>query len=153
MGVQLINPICHVPNIQTEVQYMVNGGDKNVIASYSSQNLVRKITEKYDKQINVALLSKRKGNIIFSCVLSVDDARAKLIKDTNQFRDDETIGRAALLLNAQILQLPKSKTPNPASVQNLKECASQIPRPLNVFFRCLHNDLQEDNSTDSCNHK
>ena len=35
------------------------------------------------------------------------------------------------------MHLSKTRTPNPATVQNLKECASEIPEQVDLFFRSL----------------
>ena len=35
------------------------------------------------------------------------------------------------------MKLPKTKTPNPATVQNLKDCAPEMPEQLDLFFRTL----------------
>ena len=50
-----------------------------------------------------------------------------------QYEEDSKLRWAALHLRSQIMQLPKTKTPNPATVQNLKVCPSQ----LDLFFRNL----------------
>lgn len=130
-----------------KVEYITAGGDKDEIESYSAQNLLRKLTDKYVQKICVTLLDQRRGNIIFSSVLTEEDARAKLSDDEDQYKEDEKIRWAALHLRSQILQLPKSKTPNPATVQNLKECSPQIPRQLELFFRCLLNGFKQEDTT------
>lgn len=41
------------------------------------------------------------------------------------------------------MKLPKSKTPDPATVQNLKETAPEIPQQLALFFRTLLGGLTQ----------
>jgi hypothetical protein len=35
------------------------------------------------------------------------------------------------------MKLPKTRTPNPATVQTLKECAPEMPEQLDLFLRSL----------------
>lgn len=41
------------------------------------------------------------------------------------------------------MQLPKTKTPDPATVQNLKESVPDIPQQLDLFFRTLLGGLTQ----------
>ena len=51
------------------------------------------------------------------------------------------------------MQLPKSRTPHPATVQNLKECSSQIPEQLHVFFQYLLGGTSEQNNKEVLDRK
>lgn len=62
---------------------------------------------------------------------------ARFHEDADKYEQDNKLRWAALYLRSQIMQLPKTKTPNPATVQNLKECAPDIPPQLDLFFRSL----------------
>ena len=44
------------------------------------------------------------------------------------------------------MQLPKTKTLDPATVQTLKECAPEIPEQLDLFFRSLLGGIKQTSS-------
>ncbi|XP_041481075.1 uncharacterized protein LOC121428475 [Lytechinus variegatus] len=114
-------------------EYIAAGGEERSIEGYGSQNLLRKVQEKCCQEIKVALVDQRRGNFLYHESHSEDQAR-DLLQDDEENRN---VRWAALHLRTQILKLPKTKTPNPATVQNLKECAIDIPPQLELFFRTL----------------
>ena len=135
-------------------EYVGERGDKDDITSYSRQNLQRKLVEKYGEKLRAVLFDQRKGNIICSSVFTEEDVRIRLNDNVDQYKEDKKIRWAALHLRSQILQLPKSKTADPPSIQNLKECASAIPRQLALFVRWFLNGLKEDDySNEAVNRK
>jgi len=120
-----------------KAEYTSNGGDEADVISYTAQNLLRKLSDNFGQQIITKLADKRRGNFIYSSALTEDDARNRLHDDAEQHEQDNKLRWVALHLRSQIMQLSKSKTPNPATVQNLKECAPEIPAQLDLFFRSL----------------
>lgn len=111
------------------------GGDPGRINSYSAQSLQRKLKEHFGDDITVKLANSRLGNYIYSSALTEEEAFAGLHSEEHE--ENEKIKWVARHLRKQILQLPKSKTPNPANVQNLKESAANIPEQLDLFFKTL----------------
>ena len=93
--------------------------------------------EHLKEKVTIRLVNQRKGNFIFNSVISEDDARNRLHKDAERYEEDNKLRWAALHLRSQIMKLPKTKTPNPATVQNLKDCAPEMPEQLDLFFRTL----------------
>ncbi|KAK6167073.1 hypothetical protein SNE40_021179 [Patella caerulea] len=102
-----------------------------------SQNLLRKIQDKFADQIRVQLADQRKGNYIYSSTLTEVEARAQLCGETDAYEENEKLRWAALHLRSLIMKLPKSKIPDPATVQNPKENTPDIPMQLDLFFRSL----------------
>ena len=68
--------------------------------------------------------------------MSEEDARVQLDQDAVQSEEDK-IKWVAHHLRLQILQLPKTKTPSPTTVEKLKECSPQIPAQLQLFSTTL----------------
>ena len=70
-----------------------------------------------------------------------EDARRLLQENSvnESSKEEQLIRNAALYLRSIIMQIPKSKTPNPTTMNNLKECAPKIPSQLKLFFRYLLN--------------
>ena len=124
-----------------KLQYTSIGGLTSDVANNAAQNLLRKVNVEFGPQINVALADQQKGNFIFSAAVTEDDAKLTLFNDSELQQQDDRLRWAALHLRSVIMQLPKSKTPNPANVQNLKACASEIPRQVDLFFRYLLGDV------------
>ncbi|XP_030837116.1 uncharacterized protein LOC105437992 [Strongylocentrotus purpuratus] len=107
------------------------------IPSYTSQNLMRKIKDHFKDNIKTALADQRRGNFIYCSVLLEEEARARLEEDSIRYEEDSKVRWAALHLRSEILKVPKTNTPNPVTVQNVKECAAKIPAQLDLFFRTL----------------
>lgn len=114
-----------------------DGGNKNEFESYSTQNFTRKLESQFGNKLQKKLLDQRRGNFIYSSSLSEDVATAHLYDDPKSYEEDQKLKCAALHLRSLIIQIPKTKTPNPATVQNLKECAPNIPSQLDMFFRTM----------------
>ncbi len=113
------------------------GGRTEDVSSYASQNLLRKLREKFRDRIGIKLADQRRGNFIFSSTISETDAKANLLKDAEYQQQDDKLIWAARHLRSQIMMLPKSRTPNPVTVQNLKDCAPDVPRQVQLFFETL----------------
>ncbi|XP_048857264.1 uncharacterized protein LOC125724829 [Brienomyrus brachyistius] len=120
-----------------KLEYTSNGGKPEDISSYSSQNLIRKIQDKFAEKIRVQLADQRRGNYICASSLTDEEARSQIFHDAQEHEENEKLRWAALHLRSLIMQLPKSKTPVPATVQNLKESSPDIPKQLDIFFRSL----------------
>ncbi|XP_068200383.1 uncharacterized protein [Palaemon carinicauda] len=118
-------------------EYCSNGGDFKDVASYTPQNLSRKIQGSFGDKICITLADARRGNYIYNASLSQEQGKAQLYDDAREYEENEKLTWAALHLWSQIMQLPKSKTSNPATVQNLKECSPDIPKQVDQFFRTL----------------
>jgi len=110
---------------------------KQVKHVVEAQSDTRKIKEHLKEKVSINLADHRKGNFICSSTISQEDAKARLHEDSRQYEEDNKLRWAALHLRSMIMQLPKTKTPNPATVQNLKECSPEIPAQLDLFFRSL----------------
>ena len=48
-----------------KVEYASSGGDPQDLASYTSQNLIRKIQDKFADKVHIKLADQRRGNFIF----------------------------------------------------------------------------------------
>ena len=83
------------------------------------------------------MLNHRKGNFIHSSDICIEEALSRLHEDAKRYEENSKLVWAAVHLRYQIMHLSKTKTPNPATVQNLKECASEIPEQVKIFFRSL----------------
>ena len=118
-------------------EYTSVGGDGADVQAYTAQNLTRKVKDHFKEEIAIKLADHRKGNFIYSSALPEEDAKARLHEDSKRYEQDNKLRWAALHLRSLIMQLPKTKTPNPATVQHLKECATEIPAQLDLFCRCL----------------
>ncbi len=81
-------------------------------------------------KITITLLDNRKGNIIHTSGISTEEAVSHLQEDGKWYEENSKLMWAALHLRSQIMQLS-------ATVQNLKECASEIPEQVDLFFRSL----------------
>ena len=70
-----------------------------------------------------------------------EDARRLLQENrvNESSKQEQLIRYAAMHLRSIIMQIPKSKTPHPTTMNNLKECAPKIPSQLKLFFRYLLN--------------
>ncbi|KAK4318063.1 hypothetical protein Pmani_010910 [Petrolisthes manimaculis] len=79
----------------------------------------------------------RRGNYICKASFTDEQALAKLHDDFKEYEENAKIRYAALHLRSQIMKMPKTNTPDPTTVQNLKETALEIPQQLNLFFRTL----------------
>ncbi|KAK3890332.1 hypothetical protein Pcinc_005712 [Petrolisthes cinctipes] len=113
------------------------GGDQADVESYWAQNLQRKIAISFGDKIKIKLAGQRRGNSFLNSVVPEDEAFARLHCDAEEHLHNDKLRWAALHLRSQIMKLPKSRTPNPATVQNLKESTPDIPTQLDLFFRSL----------------
>ena len=120
-----------------KAEYTSAGGDQADIEGYTSQSLLRKINKQYGDNIKVKLADQRIGNFIFCSTTTEEDAMARLHDDAEKQKENEKLRWAALHLRSQIMKLPKTRMPDPATVQNLKESAPAIPEQLDLFFRSL----------------
>lgn len=120
-----------------KAEYTSNGGDPQDVDAYTTQNLIRKVQDKFGEQVRVKLADNRRGNFIHAASLTEEQARVHLYDNTKEHEENEKLIWAALHLRSQIMQLPKSKVPDPATVQNLKESAPDIPKQLELFFKSL----------------
>ena len=92
--------------------------------------LTRKLKDHLKDKITITLLDNRKGNIIHTSGISTEEAVSHLQEDGKWYEENSKLMWAALHLRSQIMQLS-------ATVQNLKECASEIPEQVDLFFRSL----------------
>ena len=118
-------------------EYISAGGDRGEIATYTPQSLTRKIREHFNDRITIGIVDYRKGNIIYSSSCTLEDAKHRLHDDAQKYEEESKIRWAALYLRSKIMQLPKTKNPDPTNVKNLKECSSDIPSQLKLFFESL----------------
>ena len=103
-----------------KAEFIENGGAKEDISTYFPQNLQRKIVEKYAERVCISFVNQRMGNMIYSTDISEDTARSKF-KTEDCLTQNECIISVALYLRSQILELPKSKTPYPTTVEALRK--------------------------------
>lgn len=123
-------------------EYTNLAGEEKDVQAYTAQNLTRKLKEHFKAQIKVSLINQRKGNFIYSSSMSEEDAQNSLNEVGQRYEEDNKLRWASLHLRSQIMQLPKTKTPNPATVENLKQCAPVIPNQLDLFFRSLFGGIR-----------
>ena len=118
-------------------EYVIAGGNKEDVEAYPAQTLMRKVKDHFQDKLAVGLYDYRKGNILYSSAISEDEAKGRLNENSVTYEEENKLRWAALHLRSQILKLPKTKTPNPATVTNLRESAPDIPAQLDLFFRTL----------------
>lgn len=118
-----------------KLEYTSNGGNVLDVEEYRVQNLQRKVCDHFGTRITVKTADVRRGNFIYSSTLTEEEARATL--NARKQEEDDKLKWAALHLRSLITAMPKSKTPNPTTVQNLKDSAPTIPEQLDKFFRSL----------------
>ena len=124
-----------------KTEYSSLGGDEKTISVYSGQSFQRKLKDHFGEQIRIQLADSRKGNFICSSVLTENEGIARLHNDSKQNEENNMLKMAALHIRKLIMQLPKTKTLCPTNVQNLKDCAPNIPQQLDLFYRTLLNGL------------
>ena len=110
-------------------EYTSVGGDWTDVQAYTAQNLTRKIEEHLKEKVTIRLLNQIKGNFIYNSIISEDDAQNRLHKDAERYEEDNKLRWSAHHLRSQIMKLP-----NPATVQNLKDCAPEMPEQLDLFL-------------------
>ncbi|KAK4309970.1 hypothetical protein Pmani_018437 [Petrolisthes manimaculis] len=120
-----------------KAEYSGSGGDPKEVVTYNSQNLSRKFQYRFGDEIRIAHADMRRGNYICKASFTDEQAIAKLHDDFKEYEENAKIRYAALHLRSQIMKMPTTKTPDPTTVQNLKETAPEIPQQLNLFFRTL----------------
>ena len=101
---------------------------------YTAQNLTRKLKDHLKDKVTITMLNQRKGNFIHSSDICKEEALSHVYKDAKRCEENSKLVWAALHLTSQIMHLSKTRTPNPATVQNLKECASEIPEQVDLIF-------------------
>ena len=69
--------------------------------------------------------------------LSKEEAAAQLKLNDEQMKRKEQIRAVTSYLKSQILGMPKSLTPQPADMSNLKEDAPEIPEDVILFYKTL----------------
>ena len=101
-------------------------------------------------KVTVKLADQRNGNFVFSNVVTEEEARARLFEKNGE---DLKLKWAALHLRSLVMQIPKSRTPCPATLQNLRECSPDIPDQLQLFFKFLLNGTSEQNNKEVLDRK
>ena len=104
-------------------------------------------------KVTVKLADQRTGNFVFSNYMTEEEARARLYANTKKNEENLKLKWAALHLRSLVMQLPKSRTPQSATVQNLKDCSPQIPEQLQVFFQFLLGGTSEQNNKEVLDRK
>ena len=117
-------------------QYLGNGENDDELLAYTAQKFVERLFRKFGAQLTITILDQRHGNLIYNSLLSAEDAKASFLDDYSGKEEDQ-IRAVTLLLRGNILQLPKTKTPHPTTIQILNDTAPQIPESLKLFFRTL----------------
>ncbi|CAB4021739.1 Hypothetical predicted protein, partial [Paramuricea clavata] len=112
-------------------------GTESDVPVYTAQNLTRKIKDHLKDRVTITLVNQRKGNCIHSSDIPEEEAHIRLHEDSKRYEENSKLRWAALHLRSQIMKLPKTRTPNPATVQTLKECAPEMPEQLDLFLRSL----------------
>ena len=112
-------------------------GTESDVPVYIAQNLSRKIKDHLKDRVTITLVNQRKGNCIHSSDIPEEEAHSRLHEDSKRYEENIKLRWAALHLRSQIIKLPKTRTPNLATVQTLKECAPEMPEQLDLFLRSL----------------
>ena len=136
------------------VEFLGAGGTTENIESYTVQNLMKKIKERFEERISIATYDHRKGNIVYRSGMSESDARARIHNDDEKHL--HVIRTAALYLRTVIQAMPKWETPSPTSVAALKACSPELPEELLLFYKTLLCGLREppgDESRDAVDRK
>ena len=92
-------------------EYSGLGGDEKTISAYSGQSFRQKLKDHFGEQIRIQLADSRKGNFIYSSVLTENEGIARLHNDSKQNEEDNKLKMAALHIHKLIMQLPETKTP------------------------------------------
>ena len=79
--------------------------------------------------------------MIHSCNISREEALTRLEIGNESAQQKEQIRAVASYLRSLILSKPKSQTPQPANIANLKESVSEIPEEIMLFFITLLSGL------------
>ena len=120
-----------------KAEYCNSGGNEIDIQEYKSQGLTRKLKSQLGSDINISLFNQHKGNFIHSSTIDENDAKALFYEDAEKYECENKIKWAALHLRSLILKIPQNKTPDPVTVNSLRECCPELPTELDVFFRTL----------------
>jgi len=118
-------------------QLVEAGGNLEDVKNYPTQKLVEKMKKIHGSSLQSSLLDQRKGLFLHNSSVDSEQARLELNDNVEDAKRIEVLRSAALVLRAAIQQLPKSKTPTPASIESLKESAPKIPEALELFFSTL----------------
>ncbi|KAK3892871.1 hypothetical protein Pcinc_003272 [Petrolisthes cinctipes] len=100
-----------------KAEYSGSGGDPKEVVTYNSQNLLRKFQYRFGDEIRIAHADMRRENYICKASLTDEQAITKLHDDFKEYEENEKIRYAALHLRSQIMKMPKTKTPDPTTVQ------------------------------------
>ena len=90
---------------------------------------------------SITLVDQRIGLIIHSPNLSKEEGLARLKMNDERNKRSDQIRSVASYLRSQILEMPKSKTPQPANMVNLKKSAPELPKDILLFYETLLGDL------------
>ncbi|CAL4062288.1 unnamed protein product [Meganyctiphanes norvegica] len=115
-------------------EFLRIGGTKEDFKSYTIQNLMNKVKDKFGERISVSLYDQRKGNFLYKVDMSEVDARENL-NDVQKHL--QTIESAALSLRSAILEMPEWGTQSPTTVEELNAWSPEIPEELLLFYKTL----------------
>lgn len=68
-------------------EYIGEGGGHADVTNYTAQSLTRKIKDHFQDKISIELLDQRRSNFIYISTLSVEDAKARLHEDAEQYEE------------------------------------------------------------------
>ena len=80
-------------------EFPAAGGEERAVQDYSAQNMMRKILDRFNHVIKIALVDQRKGNFIYSSSLTEIDARAHLKTDIKEYEENKKLRWVALHLS------------------------------------------------------
>ena len=103
-----------------QVEFLNNGGVLEDFHSYTIQALSKKLRQKFGDR-SATLMNPRSGLMFHDPKLSIEEAVARLKLNDEQTKRKDQIRAAASYLKSQILDMPKSLTPQPANMAYLKE--------------------------------
>lgn len=121
-------------DLYTEQYKEIWGANDQDIDHYLSQNFIRKLEAKFGERLIIDKSSNKEGNFLYPQDMSYEEAKLGL---KNTHPQEDQIRCAALVLRAEIMQMEKTKTPTPTSIQSLKENAPETPPLTNLFYQTL----------------
>ncbi len=111
-------------------------------STFLAQHLEAKIAKEFDGDVHITNISKKKGNVVYSCELSKEAAIRRA------FFDEHGIKEAALKLRQEILQMETLHTSSSTySLERVVNGDADPPYIVKTFFRVL---LTGDDKEDSC---
>ena len=108
--------------------FIDSGGKQEDICHYEQKNLLRKLQKIPETIISCA--DFRHGSFMYSEYVSLNEAKSAAFKGVHQNEAASRIKEFALYLRSIIMNIPKTKTPRPTNVHNLKQSAPNIPEEL-----------------------